>query len=267
MNSILGLVLAGGASTRLGQPKQYLKLHGEQAPDMLSHTVSLVAECAHEVRVSCRQGDNAGENVRLRLCNSSRDSLRDSLADGIGNSTYDSTECGDSSARGDTSARQAPPAAATGLAPRVSLLPDIFDGFGPMSGIHAGLTALQRSPHEALLVLPCDLPFMTKDVLQRLIECRHATKKVFPDLLMTTYRQSHTGYIEALVSVYERECLPYFHQSLVENRRQINLIIPEERIVDIVYTPAEARPFFNINFPEELAQVCLYMRARGLQIC
>lgn len=204
MDSILGLVLVGGASTRLGQPKQYLRLHGGGEPDLLRRTVALMGQCVDEVRVSCRQG---------------------MYEDG-----------------GPLS------------------VPDIFDGQGPMSGIHAGLAALRGTSHAAMLVLPCDLPFMEQEVLLRLLAYRHKIKALRSDLLMTTYRQSHTGYIEALVSVYEAPCLSYFQKALEQNRRQINLVIPQENSADIVYTPAEARPFFNINFPEELAQASLWVK-------
>lgn len=71
---------------------------------------------------------------------------------------------------------------------------------------------------------------------------------------MTTFQQAETGFIEALVSIYEPACLPFFEGARARNLRQLNLVIPEKLHSRVVYTRAEALPFFNINFPGELEQ-------------
>ena len=49
-------------------------------------------------------------------------------------------------------------------------------------------------------------------------------------------------------------CLPFFEEARARNLRQLNLVIPEKLHSRVVYTRAEALPFFNINFPGELEQ-------------
>jgi molybdopterin-guanine dinucleotide biosynthesis protein A len=80
---------------------------------------------------------------------------------------------------------------------------------------------------------------------------------------MTTFRQAETGYIEALTSIYEPDCLPLFSQAIGMGRRQINLIIPPARRHDIVYAKSEARPFLNINYPADIEQAHIWANSQA----
>jgi molybdopterin-guanine dinucleotide biosynthesis protein A len=51
---LVGVVLAGGLSSRMGIHKPALKLHGAGMPDLLSRTIDLLQACTSEVWVSCR---------------------------------------------------------------------------------------------------------------------------------------------------------------------------------------------------------------------
>ena len=51
-----------------------------------------------------------------------------------------------------------------------------------------------------------------------------------------------------------RSSLKQFEEARARNLRQLNLVIPEKLHSRVVYTRAEALPFFNINFPGELEQ-------------
>jgi len=124
-------------------------------------------------------------------------------------------------------------------------IPDEVDRQGPFGGVYSALRRLQQP----LLVLSCDLPFMDAPTLRRLIDVRNARS---PETLMTTFQQAETGFIEALVSIYEPACLPFFEKAHARSLRQLNLVIPEGRQSRVAYTKAEALPFFNINFPDEL---------------
>lgn len=53
---IVGLILAGGLSSRMGMHKPALKVHGDNQPDMLVRTAYLLRSCVPEVWVSCRSG-------------------------------------------------------------------------------------------------------------------------------------------------------------------------------------------------------------------
>ena len=192
---MIGVVLAGGRSTRLGQDKVRLRLPGD-GRDMLARTADLLAACTDGVVISCRAPDAGEETLAL---------------------------------------------------PGIRSIPDAKPGLGPLGGVWSALREL-RQP---ILVLSCDLPFMDVPTLRRLIDARGARP---PETLMTTFQQAETGFIEALVSIYEPACLPFFEEARARNLRQLNLVIPEKLQSRVVYTRAEALPFFNINFPGELEQ-------------
>ena len=187
---MIGVVLAGGRSTRLGQDKGRLRLPGD-GRDMLARTVDLLAARTDGVVVSCRRSSAIAESGGLRV------------------------------------------------------IPDDEDGLGPLGGVQSALRALR----EPILVLSCDLPFMDEATLRRLLVARNARPA---EAVLTTFQQVETGYIEALVAVYEPACLPFFEEARSKGLRQLNLVIPEAFQARISYTRAEARPFFNINFPADL---------------
>lgn len=121
---------------------------------------------------------------------------------------------------------------------------DEMDRQGPFGGVYSAL----RKLHAPLLVLSCDLPFMNPETLTRLIEARNARPE---GAIMTTFQQVETGYIEALVSIYEPECLPWFDAAWKDGIRKFNVVIPERLRTSILYTRAEALSFFNINYPAD----------------
>lgn len=212
---LIGVVLAGGLSTRMGLDKRALRLHGEK--DMLEHTIELLSGCTSRVVVSCRD-DSLPDCVRAGRVPYIPDLLPDSPL----------------------SAPQTTPAHAETAAAAGKV--------GPLGGMYACLKALGGP----LLVLSCDLPFMTVAVLRTLITARHRASVSSTPPLMTTFRQAETGFIEALVAIYEAESLPYFEQALISGVRKLNAVIPQTRRCDVPYTHREAMPFFNVNYPADL---------------
>ena len=189
---MIGVVLAGGRSTRLGQDKVRLRLPGD-GRDMLALTADLLAACTDGVVISCRAPDAGEEPLAL---------------------------------------------------PGIRSIPDAEPGLGPLGGVWSALRKL-RQP---ILVLSCDLPFMDMPTLRRLIDARGARP---PEALMTTFQQAETGFIEALVAVYEPACLPWFDAAWEQGIRKFSVVIPEELRTHVPYSRSEALPFFNINYPAD----------------
>ena len=189
---MIGVVLAGGRSTRLGQDKVRLRLPGD-GRDMLARTADLLAACTDGVVISCRAPDAGEETLAL---------------------------------------------------PGIRSIPDAEPGLGPLGGVWSALREL-RQP---ILVLSCDLPFMDGPTLRRLLDAREAR---LPGTIMTTYQQEETGFIEALVAVYEPACLPWFDAAWEQGIRKFSVVIPEELRTHVPYARSEALPFFNINYPAD----------------
>lgn len=125
---------------------------------------------------------------------------------------------------------------------------DKIPGIGPMGGIITALESLQRP----CLVLACDLPCLKPGILSRLIQHWSQSGR---QKCMTTYRQEGTGYIEALVAIYEPSCLELLLASYQQGCYKLTRAIPEQFRLHIPYGPEEKPCFFNINYPYELEKV------------
>lgn len=128
-------------------------------------------------------------------------------------------------------------------------LPDDQPGRGPMGGIATCLRA--RGPRGGpVLALACDLPFLDRETLDRLVwERAHRA----PGTVMTTYFQPATGYIESLVAIYEPEALPLLEAAMADGGYKLSRAVPPALRHHIPYDPEAAQVFFNINFPADLA--------------
>lgn len=81
--------------------------------------------------------------------------------------------------------------------------------------------------------------------------------------LMTTFSQVETGYIESLVAVYDPAALPRLETAVARNLNKLSLIFPRETRLEVPYTQDEALPFFNINYPADLALLREMHQARS----
>lgn len=182
---MLGIVLAGGLSSRLGTDKVILPWQGE---NLLTKAVRTLQDCNLRVKVSTRASRSLPEGFEYIF--------------------------------------------------------DEEENLGPLGALYSIL----RATSEPCLVIPCDLPFMQPATLQKLMAARTGTK------LITTFKQSNTGFIEALVAIYEPASLPFFAAAKAKEIRQLNLVIPQELQDHVIYTPEESLPFLNINYPKDLAR-------------
>lgn len=137
----------------------------------------------------------------------------------------------------------------------LEFIEDERPGCGPAGGI---ATALRHSGTDCL-VLSCDLPFMTGDLLEKLL-C--SWKKRRPDTLLCAYMQEGTGKLENLVGVYSHAALPCLDKSLEKKLLKISRILPPERQEAVPYSFDEALPFFNINYPADLLLAQEYLRLK-----
>lgn len=134
-------------------------------------------------------------------------------------------------------------------APGYPSVPDLIARKGPVGGIASALAAF---PHEAVLVLSCDLPFMNIATLRRLLEARAQSPE---NTLMTAYQQAETGHKEALVAIYEPGAGQYFLDCLYADKLKVSMVVPEEQQYFIEYGAEGSLPFFNINYPADLEVV------------
>lgn len=140
---------------------------------------------------------------------------------------------------------------------------DLIPGRGPVGGIASALMAHRGY---AILVVSCDLPFMDRETLERLMEYRQKAPK---GTLMTAYRQKDTGHKEALVAIYEAPAGPFFLEHAEEKKLKVSLVVPEDRQHYLYYEAENSLPFFNINYPADLEVVrrmLMYINLSGASL-
>lgn len=116
---------------------------------------------------------------------------------------------------------------------------DAYDAIGPAAGI---LTAQERFPEVAWLVLACDLPMLDRDTLDRLVAARD------PLADATAFASSHDGMPEPLCAIWE----PSIH-ALLRQRHASGSFCPRKALMqsNIVLLPAPGDALDNVNTPEE----------------
>lgn len=196
---MIGLVLAGGLSSRFGCDKALVTLPGQKQallPQLLSLLTAVPGVSG--TAVSCRK-----EQVPLLKTLVSTRFVIDKLS--------------------------SPPTDPT-----------------PLRGI---LSALEKF-NDALFVLPCDLPYMTTEILTLLADAR--TRKATSETLRTVFFHED-GTLEPLVAIYEKEALPFLRQALREHRWGLHSVIPSHR--QILVSCSNHLTFFNMNTPADLSEV------------
>jgi molybdopterin-guanine dinucleotide biosynthesis protein A len=117
---------------------------------------------------------------------------------------------------------------------------------GPMAGLAAGL---RHAKHEWLLVMPCDTPLMTTQVMSQLLDC---IKVSGPSEEMQAIIFSHQG-LQPLHGLYHRSMLPIFEQCLAENKNALQRLLRSMPKVSLHQATDCGFSFNNANDPEELA--------------
>jgi molybdopterin-guanine dinucleotide biosynthesis protein A len=137
----------------------------------------------------------------------------------------------------------------------LSIYEDVFRYRGPLAGIHSGL---KHSKTNINFIISCDLPFMTNEMINYLIE--YKTNK-----LITVAKAD--GFIQQLAGKYSKECLSPSEKILKEvvNNENRNVVQKKRKcnvlsLIDLIgaeIIPAESLPFydeylyFNMNRTED----------------
>jgi len=121
--------------------------------------------------------------------------------------------------------------------------PDIYAEKGPLAGIYTGLHYSQTDKN---LVVGCDMPFLTTDLLTALVNA--AGKE---DALIT----EHKGKAEPLCSVYDKNCSDHFKALIEKDHLKITDALNglTTRTISFDEEPwFKGNEFANMNSLEEL---------------
>lgn len=125
---------------------------------------------------------------------------------------------------------------------------DIYPGKGPLAGIYTGLLASEL-PYS--IVVACDMPFLSVELLRYLIELSEGFDAVIP--------RSGEGMIEPLHAVYSRSCINTIRAELERDHLKISQLLD---ILRVRYVEREEcqrfdpqlLSFFNVNSLADLKQ-------------
>lgn len=135
--------------------------------------------------------------------------------------------------------------------PDVQVVPDLFQGGSTLVAIYSGLSVARN---EVALVVGCDMPFLSTEVLARV-----ARLSQDHDLAVPRVR----GHLEALHAAYRRSCLPTMEMAIQRQQWKIIDFYPEVRVRlvedwEVRDLDPDLRSFLNVNTPADLE------RARSL---
>lgn len=134
----------------------------------------------------------------------------------------------------------------------LDVIPDRHFGIGPLAGIHAALEHAVERAWPGALVVACDLPYVTADVLRLLV--RRAS--VSPAQAIVPESGEKDG-VEPLCAFYSVDCIPVVAEMIAEGEHRAHKLLERvqtDRIpIGEIRTVADPRlVFHNVNTPTDL---------------
>lgn len=131
----------------------------------------------------------------------------------------------------------------------VRVIKDIVPGYGPLSGIHAGL---MNAKFDYSLVLPCDMPFIEKELVNYLGRLDDGYDVVVP------WSGEH---FQPLCAIYGKGCIDAIEECFRNNVRKIIDFYPNVNVRHVDYDElGEFKDieniFRNINTPSDYKKFC-----------
>jgi molybdenum cofactor guanylyltransferase len=125
----------------------------------------------------------------------------------------------------------------------IAVVPDLVPGLGPLGGIE---TALASSPHPRTLIVACDLPFLSRTLLRRLVQPSDA------DLVIPRSTRGH----EPLCATWAAVCLGPVRRRIEAGHRKAALLVQDVRVEELppeflASCDPHGRLFVNVNTPHE----------------
>jgi molybdopterin-guanine dinucleotide biosynthesis protein A len=123
------------------------------------------------------------------------------------------------------------------------IVPDEISGFaGPLAGLHRGLSAAK---HDLVATVPCDSPFLPKDLVSRL----HSPLGQNDLAVAKTFSQPHPVFC-----LCRKTLLSHLTDFLHNGGRKIDAWYATLKVVEVAFD-GDADAFRNINTAEELSSL------------
>jgi molybdopterin-guanine dinucleotide biosynthesis protein A len=126
-----------------------------------------------------------------------------------------------------------------------TIVEDEVKNIGPLGGV---LSCLQHSDTKNNIILSCDMPFVSTDLLNYLIKQKQDYDVVVPI--------HDTNKIEPLCGIYSKSIIPVMEDAVKEGNYKLRDIFKKVRFATVEIGPSlpfySRRLFYNINKPEDI---------------
>jgi molybdopterin-guanine dinucleotide biosynthesis protein A len=132
-------------------------------------------------------------------------------------------------------------------------LPDAVLGTGPIGGI---LAALRHAPHERVLVVACDMPFLNPALLRYMADL----PPDYDALVPAWTGPSGKRLVEPLHAIYSRSAIPTIEQRIEAGQLKLHDLLDSLRAVYLSEDETRQRDpqclsFRNVNTPADWARI------------
>ncbi len=119
---------------------------------------------------------------------------------------------------------------------------DIFRGYGPLAGIHA---ALKNIPTEYAFTVSCDVPFISTDVIDTLVDAVESETILIAD---------DGQRLHPLIGIYPRSVYNHLDEYLQNNEKQVHMFLDgmKHKRIDVSQYQDAVK---NINTIEEYERI------------
>lgn len=121
---------------------------------------------------------------------------------------------------------------------------DITKDAGPVSGIYSGLEA---SKTELNLILSCDIPLITSEVLEKILDAVDNSSEII--------QAESNGKTMPLIALYKRHIKDTFKRFLEQDERRLRVAIKACNYKNVVLDEVFQNTTLNVNTKEELKQI------------
>ena len=123
---------------------------------------------------------------------------------------------------------------------RLPLIHDIHQGAGPIAGLHA---ALENTSTELNLFLPCDMPFLKAETIQKLLP--------FTDNFQAVVLGTKNNHKIPTVGIYKKSALQVIEHQISKSDYKLHNLV--DGLNSKVFIVEDEQQLVNINTPDDLA--------------
>ena len=129
--------------------------------------------------------------------------------------------------------------------PEIAFRPDDVPGQGPLGGL---TTALEMAGGATVLLVACDMPLLTVEALEWILQEGHRRNPLADGLITRNGTQR-----EPLFSLYTPACLPLVQRQLAAGRRSLQALIEAGDFALVEAPPDVQTALQDVDTPEDLA--------------